>query len=919
MSVAPTQAPPVSVAVAIAVRDLDGVAATVEAVRRQVYEPNRIVVVGGDSVGRHAADELGLEWVSQVGGVIAGLGAEVTHIWIVQSGALPRPEALQTLLEESERVEAGIAGSKLLAADQPDRLVSVGIATDVFDVPYTGLDDHEVDHGQYDVVRDVAAVAGPSMLVRRDLARGLGGLDPLLEPESAAIDLCQRARLRGGRIVVVPSSEVLVPAWDAAGWTGEAGRIRSMLKVYSVLTLLWAIPVRFLVGLLEAVVAPFLGRWTLFAWARAWGWNVLHLPSTIRSRVSARHHRAVGDAELFRYQLKGSATLRRLGGETGERLRERLPGDDRLSLAELGRDLGQPAIIVGFLAVLFAFVASRSLWGGFPTVGYSFPLPQSGSELVGSYAGGWNPGGFGSTESLPPFLGLAGAVQTLLFDNPDLAAGALVFAAFVSGIWGTVRLVRSWGIEAVPGTLAGLVLIAGPATRAIGADTGLGTLVAVGILPWALRVPLTKRPTTRRARIARILGAAWVTGLMAVANPLLLPVPTIALLVLALVTPREPGPWRATAVAATGAVLATPMLLPWASVADLGGYVTAGAAYWEPGGVLLAAAGLAGVATVLAAPRRLSQVAGWAAVVAAVGAVVARSGDLGGGREVELAGMAVISLGSAVLVGVAFELVRREDLVAGWRRLLAGAGVVAAGALVVSTVLVLLPGRAGLPADDVGDALRFTAASEGDPAASRVLLVGTEDSLPGESRTVRGAAYRVVSAVDPALWEVWLPEPRGSDLGLEAVLEQLIDGESSRAGEDLAQFGIRWVIFLAESPLQGVLAGQLDLVPLQGLRLPTFASEATDAVRALTTDGGRWRVEGLGYVGPPDPGGRLVIADTANSRWLPDWEQSGWRNEVSTTTGEVRFEPIPERRTQAMVAFGAFALLLGLSWWGRRR
>jgi hypothetical protein len=76
MSVAPTQAPPVSVAVAIAIRDPEGVAATVEAVRQQFYEPSRIVVVGGDSEGRHTADGLGLDWVSQVGGVIAGLGAE---------------------------------------------------------------------------------------------------------------------------------------------------------------------------------------------------------------------------------------------------------------------------------------------------------------------------------------------------------------------------------------------------------------------------------------------------------------------------------------------------------------------------------------------------------------------------------------------------------------------------------------------------------------------------------------------------------------------------------------------------------------------------------------------------------------------------------------------------------------------------
>jgi hypothetical protein len=52
---------------------------------------------------------------------------------------------------------------------------------------------------------------------------------------------------------------------------------------------------------------------------------------------------------------------------------------------------------------------------------------------------------------------------------------------------------------------------------------------------------------------------------------------------------------------------------------------------------------------------------------------------------------------------------------------------------------------------------------------------------------------------------------------------------------------------------------------------------------------------------------------------LPDWEQNDWRNELSTADGEVRFDPISQRRTQAVVALAAFVLLLGLSWWGRRR
>ncbi len=519
--------------------------------------------------------------------------------------------------------------------------------------------------------------------------------------------------------MVVPSSEVLVPDGEPPGWREDAGEIRAMLKVYSPLTLLWAVPLRFLVGLLETIAAPFLGRWTLFGWAKAWAWNVVRLPSTVRARMAARGNRVVGDEELFRFQLRGSTDLRKLGTETSTALRDRLPGDDRLSLTELGRELRQPAFVVGALAVGFVAVATRTLWDGFPAVGYSLPLPASGIDLAGAYAGGWNPGGFGSTEPLEPFTALAGMVQTLAFGSAHLAAGVLVFGAFLAGIWGTTRLLRTWGVGAVPGTLAGLVLMAGPAGRAIAEGTGLGTLVALGILPWALRVPLARAPRSRAGWVGRIAATAWVTALVGLAAPALLPVPFIALTGLALITPREPGPWTAAGVSGLGALLALPILLPWVAFVDLTSYLSAGEAFWDPGWMLVVAGTAALACALVSAPSRLAQVAGWGGVMTAVGVLVARTGSYGPGRTVELAGTAVASLGLAVVCGVALEVITEMRLVTGWRRILAGVGVVAAMAFVVSTVLVFLPGRAGLPSDSLTGALRFTEVAEGNPSMSR--------------------------------------------------------------------------------------------------------------------------------------------------------------------------------------------------------
>ena len=915
MSAAQAEAPPITVVVAVVVDDAASVARTAEAVGRQVYAPTKVVVVGGDRVGRQAADDLDLEWMTNQSSLLDAADNSVTYIWFIASGAEPRPDALEALVAESERVDAGIAGSKLLSRDDKSTLLSVGVATDVFDTPYMGIDEDEIDAGQYDVVRDVAAVDAASMLIRRDLARGIGGLDQLLSPGAAAIDLCQRARVLGGRVVIVPSSEVAVERVERTGWREDAGSLRAMLKVYSLLTLLWVVPLRFVVGLLTGVANLFLGKFTLLGWLRSWLWNIVHLPSTISARRAVRKHRSVGDAELFRYQARGSATLRAVGEETGERLRERLPGEDQLSLMELGRDLRQPAVIVGLIGALFVLMATRQVWRGLPSSGFSLPLPESSNAVLGAYAGGWNPAGFGSVEPLHPFFALSGALQRIVFDNPDIASGVLVAGAFLAGIWGMTRLLRTWNIEAVPGLLSGLVLMAGPATQSIADATGVETLVAVGVLPWAVRIPLSRWPKSWWARIGKVAAATWVIGLLAIASPALALVPAVILLIHALIVPSNPDGWRSVIVAAVGTLLATPLLLPWLGSVDLDRYLSAGQGFWDPGVIVAAIFGVTLVATVLAAPSRLAQVAGWGGVVTALGAVGARSFEFGTGRDVFLAGLAVVALGSAVVVGAAFETIRQVDFVVGWRRFIAGIGLIGAAGIVVTAAAVVLPGRAGLPADELDSALRFTGVAVDDATDSRILLIGPEDTLPGDSRLVRGTSYRVVSAPEPRLWEARLPEEGSADLALRADIEALIEGETFRAGEALAQYGIRWVIFLGDSPLEAVLAGQLDLVPLQGLRNPTFASEAEFPFRAVSDRSLVWNLDGTDYIG--GGGGTVFVAESANSRWGSGWAQEEWGNRV-TAEPVISFNPIERRRTQGRLAAAYFVALLGLSWVGRR-
>ncbi len=895
---------------------------TIARVRSQVYGTDRIVIVGSGTAGRHAADGAGVEWMSTVPNLLGSIDASATHLWFLYAGALPRPDALGALIEEAERTNAAVAGSKLVHADDPERLIAVGIATDVFDVPYLGLEEDEIDAGQYDVVRDVAAVAGVSMLIRRDLARGVGGPDPKMPPEAAAIDLCQRARLRGARVVVVPSSEVLFPAdrFRAESWREWAGRIRAMLKVYSLLTLAWAVPLRLLIGLVEVVVAPFLGRWALFDFLRAWAWNIWNLPSLVKERIAARKGKAFGDAELFRFQMRGSAILSDLGAQVGGRLRARLDKADGLNISSIGSDLRQPAFVVGVLTVLVSLLAVRSLWdAGWPAVGYSLPLPETANDAIGAYAGGWNPGGFGSIDPLPPLIGFAGLVQWVLFDSPELTAWALSLLAIVSGIWGTIRLMRAWNIEVVAGWVAGIALVAGPAAQAIGDRTALGYLLAAGVLPWAIRLAVTRWPQSWIRRIGRVLSVGWVVGVLGMLAPPLIVVPAAVLVLRVVLKPNEAAAWKALGIGLIGSIAALPILLPWIVVQDLEAYLTTGSEFWTPGLVPMAAAGVAFVAGFLATRGRQLDAVLLGGVLIGGGAILSRSYDLGFGREVAVSGLAVAALGTAFVIAGVLDSMRATD-VHGWRRIIAGVGALAAVVIIALTIVPLYGGRGGLPSDEYTEPLRFTAAADGDATASRILLVGPESTIPGDWRVVRGAAYRVVSAPLPRLWEINLPEATGVDAALESTLNDLIEGEESRAGAALAAFGIRWVVVTGPTPLEAVFDGQLDLVSLGGAKRPTFLVDSEAPVRAITSTGDQWSRSGTGYSGDSASGERVFLAETANARWGPGpWSQDGWGNEVAAAQGVASFDPIESRRTQSLIAAAVFLSYLVLSTLARRR
>jgi len=914
MSIDPTvsaempTAPPV--AAVISASDPELLRRCLEAVEQQVYGASRVFVVGGGDDIRHVAGEFEAIWRPNLRAAVVSIDSEFTFVWALRERAVPSPQALRVLVQDATRVDASVAGSKIVGVDRPELLVAVGYATDAFDAPFSGLQPDEVDQAQYDVIRDVAAVSGISVLIRRDLYRGLGGIDRSMAPTAAAIDFCQRARLRGARVVVIPGSVVGYDgADDPSDWRERAGEIRAMIKSYSPLTLVWSLPLALLIGLIEGVGRIPFGKFPLPGVIGAWLWNLARLPSALRQRVQVRRGREMGDEELFRYQVVGSARLRMLWDDILLRIRDRFP-EGVLSgfsdAVEAGQQrIRRPAFFVASLIVLFALVATREVWTEhLPIVGFSLPPADSATDTLRTYAGGWNPAGLGSPEALLPAVGAVALVQLVAFGSGGFAVALIVVLSFLLGAFGLGRLLRIWGLGSVAGYLAGSTLMAGPAIIAATGATHWTVIPAMGALPWAVRAVLV--PAEGRS-VGPLAGAGLAIGVVAVFAPAAIIVPLLAVSLWAALGVGERLGAVGRGLVAT--LLALPLLMPWLLYVDFAGLVGDGAAaYWEPAWPAVVALAAAALGAVLAGDRIVSAVGAWGAAMAVIGALVARAGDFGIGQEAMLAGLMLNGLGVAVAVGAALEAASRRAEVGGWRSITAAAGGLGAIAMILGTVVLAGPGRAGLPEDTLSGKFDFAAPPGAEP--SRVLLFGEATTLPGTVREIDGLSYRVFVPPYPTSAESRLNDERLGDEALQALIRDLIDGRSRRAGSALAEFGIGWVAFTESSPLEALFESQLDLVTLRSLDFPVFRNEATAAV-VLSEDGSVWRSVGTGYVAP-DQGssGAVFVAANADFRWGPgEWSQSDWGNLVSTQGSEIQFATYGPRR---WAAFGALAWLIAL-------
>lgn len=871
-------------------------------VRRQAYEPAPEIVVVGDR--ENAPTDVRVEPTLEE--AIAEAGSDVDYLWLLHADARPRPDALSNLVAETERNGAALAGSKLLMAGTKDFLESVGSATDVFGEPYSGLEEGEIDLQQYDVVREVAFVRSASILVRRDLAQGLKGVDVLLPPVAAGLDFSQRARLAGGRVIIVPSSEVYHQGKCnevGTGWREQAGRLRAMLTAYSPLTLLWFLPYDLIVSILDSIGNLLLGRWRPTArYVRSWLWNLIHLPSMIGLRRRFRQVRSTGDEELFRFQAQGSVRLRELGSELSARVL--LIFDEDQALARRSRRIGSsPGIWGAALAALAIIIAVRGLvFSGVPDAGFSFPF-EAPATALDRWFSGWNDGGLGSPAAVHPSVGLVGAVSWLLLGAESAARTLMTVGFGIVGVLGMGRLAGRFGIRGPGRYLAGIVAIGAPGVAVLAGAGSWLSLGAAAVLPWAVRA-VAVHPAENHHPLTRY-GWAIIAGLVVASfSPMLALAPLVAALLLRVSGSREPRILLGLTAAVAGGVAATAFILGdpgWVLDSDrrLGLQLDA---FWP---VLVGVAAIP-IAFMDARARRLGLVG---AVLSLVGIVAARLTL--GGPGVEEAGLVLGSFGAAMLVAAGLNSFTSEP-----RKLMA---VVPSLAILLLALAVVVDGHLGLREGEINEQFGFaeTLAETGVPGRILVASVDRSD-IPGQARSGPGFWYRLIDAREMTIDEVWLGEPLDGDELLFSTLESISSGSELRPGEQLAPFAVDWVVLLGPSfVLDEALVAQLDLVPTR-FDPDSRVFENPAAEPLAHNDDSVWMRSGVGFSGEASQG-RVDIAINHDRGWGPGPEQVDWYTTVSAENGRAGYRGPDTNRTLAvatMVLLGASLALIAV---GRAR
>lgn len=823
--------------------------------------------------------------------------------------------AVRVLVEEAYRSNAAIVGPKIVDRDRPEVLLEVGLAVDHYGVPYSGLEQGEIDQEQHDAVRDVFFVSSAAMLVRADLFEELGGFDPATEPGAHDLDLCWRARLAGARVLVAPDARVghpgqgvgnrRIPTVADEGARNRA-RIRVLLKSYSALALVWVVPAAFLLNVGEAIALAATRR---FGRARgvlgAWWANLRDLRDVMRARRQAQSQRRVGDHDVRELMVRGSARVRTFFAvrlHAAARLQD-VSVRTRAAVDEArGRVFRAETLVFAALLGVILFGSRNLVSDRVPVVGTFLPWPGVGS-LFGELTSAWRHAGLGSDAAAAPALAVMTALGTALLGDTDVARMLMVVGALPLGAFGVYRVCRPLAASAWPAVAGAVAYGVNPLARNAIARGRLGPLVFYALAPFLLGSLLRAISAAGAGRETdraddSVEGAppadgtvrrpvAVLVGLGALATAFWPPAVLFGLLAglaFLVAVPMVGGArlaGRTLLVAALGAVGSVVLLLPWiVGVVGAGGDAMgllprapvdlsdvlrfrtgpAGAGFL-PWGLLVAATLPLALAT---GPRLAWAARAWTMAVVSF-ALAWLPGRLDADLPVPVTDgvlvPAALGLALAVGLGVAAFVADLRRFLFGWRQLAAVVGAFGLALPILGLVPDTVSGRWRMPSRDWSQALSWMP-SERAHGSFRVLWLGDTDVLPLDVRAAPGIGYGLSRNGTGDSRELFPPSDGEGDAVLEEAIGLVGEARTARFGHLLAPMGVRYVALVKRAGPGG------GAVSTAGPRFERALAEQLD-LAVVQSERGVLLYENEAWaasrsVVPEDRAGRVPTGDTGD-------------------------------------------------------
>ncbi|HEV8053814.1 MAG TPA: glycosyltransferase family 2 protein, partial [Candidatus Limnocylindrales bacterium] len=464
------------------------------------------------------------------------------YLLITHDDTAMDPDCVTRLVEAAIGIQGlehvGVVGPKVVDWHEPRLLREVGRSTDRFGHPYTPLQDGEIDQGQFDRVLEVLYVSSCAMLISRECLERTGVPDERLTSHHEDLDFCWRARLAGFRVLMTPLGRARHMGASTRGnrpsdqpvrttrYYGERAALASMLKNYGPMSLLALLPLYAVVGLARLLWLALSRRFDDgLDLLSAWGWNVAHLPGTIRRRVRTQSVRKVRDGSVRRFMESSGFRLPRWFEAAGEIFAEPRGLDDgdegRRAIVPLRQQTvsfarAHPALLAYALALLVGGVAIRDMLGPATLSGAVVAsFPSGPARLFDELVSGFRTTGLGGAGAGSPALAAIGALSTLVFGSTSLAQKVLLAALPVVAGLTTYRAVARQTGDRPAAAIAGTAYSLSGAMLWAFSDGRIDVLVALAALPALadrLESAFDASAPAQRRRFVVGLGVALAVG-----------------------------------------------------------------------------------------------------------------------------------------------------------------------------------------------------------------------------------------------------------------------------------------------------------------------------------------------------------------------------------------------------------------------